>query len=131
MPERSYTNLYRVLYMSTIHMLFQSIANSIMGIMSQMTEQNNIWWAGPISTLIMFVFSGLAALYNAYIGKIKYRYTFFLGSTGYTLYCACTIAFVFVNSDSGLTLVVIACLINVISGGILSVLYISQFNYVS
>lgn len=37
MEEKSYDNLSRVIFMSTIQMLFQSIANSIMGILSQIT----------------------------------------------------------------------------------------------
>lgn len=131
MTYKTFTNLYNVLYVSAIQMLYQSIANSIMGIMSQLTEQNNIWWAGPTTTIIIFVFSGIGSFYNDYIGKYKYKYTFVVGSLGYIIYCFSAIVFVTIPKVNFTPLMIATSLVNVIGGLIMSVFYISQFNYIS
>lgn len=131
MTHKTYSNFKKVLYVSLMQMLYQSIANSIMGIMSQLTEQNNIWWAGPTTTMIIFIFSGVGSFYNKYIGKYKYRYTFLVGSFGYIFYNASAIVFV-LNHKANFTLLMIGIsVVNVIGGLIMSMFYISQFNYVS
>ena len=131
MIEKSYANLNNVIYVSMVQMLYQSIANSMMGIMSQITSQNQIWWAGPVTTIILFVFSGLGSLYNGYIGKYKYRYTFFIGSLGYIVYNASAIVFVSIDHSNTMSIVVGTFLVNIVGGLVVSMLYISQFNYIS
>jgi hypothetical protein len=112
-------------------MLYQSVANSVSGIIAQITDQNEIWWAGPVTTLILFLFSGIGALYNCYIGRMKYRYAMTIGASGYIIYCASAIVFVSVNVKKSIGFIVAASLVNVIGGLILSMFYICQFNYIS
>ena len=120
-----------MVYLSVVQMVFQSFSNTVMGIMSQITVQNGIGWAGPLTTAILFFFSGIGALYNSYIDRWKYRTTFFLGSTGYIIYVATAIVFVSHEQKQSIGFVIAASLTNVIGGLILSMFYVSQFNYVS
>lgn len=50
---------------------------------------------------------------------------------GNTLFCACSIVFVFLQNNQGVGFVVLACLMNALGGVVNSILYISQYNYVS
>jgi hypothetical protein len=79
-------------------MLYYSVADSILGIMSQITEQNNIWWAGPVATIAIYLPAGFGSLYNKYIGKFKYRYTFLAGALGHVIHTASAVVFVTVDT---------------------------------
>ena len=128
-PAR-YSNIWKVIYISLVFFLYQSIANSVVGIMSQITEQNSLRWAGPVATILLFFFSGSGALYNKYLNKYKYRYTFYFGSFGYVIYVASSLIFVSISSTST-GIVVGTCAVNIIGGLLGSVLYNSQWNYIS
>lgn len=78
--------LRTVVFSSVVIMLYQGISNSDLGVISQLTEQNGNKWAGPLSTSLLFLGSGLGSLYNKYIGKYQYRYCFYVGSFGYILF---------------------------------------------
>jgi hypothetical protein len=126
-----YSHLWKVLSISLVFFAYQSIANSVMGIMAQITDQNNIKWAGPVTTMLMYSFSGLGSIYNKYVDKVKYKYTFYIGSFGYVIYVASTIVFTSISKDKSLSIFIGTCLINIIGGLIASVLYNSQWNYLS
>lgn len=81
--------------------------------------------------MILFFFSGIGSLYNRYIGKFRYRYIFYLGSFGYVIYAASATVFVSISKERPVYIFVGACLINIIGGLIVSMLYNAQWNYVS
>lgn len=126
-----YSNIWKVIFISLIFFGYQSMANSVVGIMSQITYQNNIKWAGPTTTIMLFFFSGIGSLYNSYLKKYKYKYTFYLGSFGYLIYVASAIVFVSISKDKSILIFVGTSLINIIGGMIASMLYNSQWNYIS
>lgn len=47
--------------------------------------------------MILYFFSGVGSLYNKYLNRIRYNYTFYLGSFGYLIYVASTIVFTIVS----------------------------------
>ena len=126
-----YSQLWKVIYLSLIFFVYQSVANSVMGIMSQITEQNGIRWAGPVTTMLLYFFSGVGSLYNKYVGKYRYNYTFYVGSFGYVIYVASTIVFTIVSKEKSTLIFVATCLVNIVGGLIVSALYNSQWNYIS
>ena len=119
--------LRSIIYLSVIVLLYQGIANTDLSIISQFTHQNGNDWAGPFSTALLFIGSGIGSLFNQYIGKYPYKYLLFVGSFGYTLFIATGLIFMKMYFTAGaLTLI---CIGSFIGGLIVSVLYNSQFNY--
>lgn len=85
--------LKTIILVSVFFMMYQGIANSDLGIISELTHQNGNNWAGPLSTALLFLGSGLSSLYNKYIGRYSFRMCFFVGSFGYTLFIALGLIF--------------------------------------
>lgn len=95
-----------VLYASVFIMFYQAFANTDESIISQLTHQHGNDWAGPLCTALLFIGSGLGSLYNKYIGKVSYKYTFFIGSFGYTIFIGMGLVFMKINFTVGaLTLI--------------------------
>ena len=117
-----------VLYVSTFLMLYQAIANTDLSIISELTHQHGNNWAGPLSTALLFIGSGVGSLYNRYIGRVPYRHTFFIGSFGYTIFIGMGLVFMKIEFTAGaLVLIEVGSFV----GGLFSSLfYNSQYNYV-
>lgn len=110
-------------------MIYQGVANSDLGVISQFTHQKNNNWAGPLSTALLFTGSGIGSLYNKYIGKYPYRLCFFFGSFGYTIFIAMGLIFIRVGFSSGVMAMIF--LGSLVGGLIVSVFYNAQFNYIN
>ena len=110
-------------------MVYQGISNTDMSIVSQLTHQHGNNWAGPVSTGLLYVGLGLTSLYNGYIGKYKFKYIFFVGSFGNTLYIATGVAFMLLSFTTP-TLILI--MLGSFAGGCLaSVFFAAEYNYVN
>jgi hypothetical protein len=116
-----------IIYASFTIMIYQGIANSNLGIISQFTHQNGNNWAGPLSTALLFLGSGLASNYNKYIGKYKFKFCFFVGSFGYTLFTS--LGLLFLKLGFNTTTEVLIFVLSFISGATCSIFYNTQFNY--
>lgn len=112
-------------------MIFLGVANSLMAILGLITHQNNRDWAGPIATMLLFIFSGLGSIFTFYFGRYRFNMVFFLSSLGYTFYVGSSIVFVLLKDTEGIGLVVGVFALTVVSGVIISAFYMSQFYYTS
>lgn len=110
-------------------MFYQAIANTILGIISQFTHQNNNDWAGPYTTALLFIGSGIGCIYNQYIGKYQYKYCFFFGAFGYITFCCLGLIFLKIGFSTG-TLILIFVL-SFLAGLLCSIFYNTQFNYIN
>lgn len=121
--------LNTVIYVSIVILVYQGIANSDLGIISQLTHQNGNNWAGPLSTALLFLASGLASLYNKYIGKFQFRYCFFVGSFGYTIFIS--MGLIFMKLGFSVTVEVFIFIGSLIAGIGCSIFYNTQFNFIN
>ena len=118
-----------VIYVSIFSFLCQGIANTDLSIISQLTHQHGNNWAGPLTTALLFIGSGLGSLNNKYIGKWKYKYLLVCGNFGYITYIAMGLVFMKLSFTGGsLTLILVGSLIG---GLISSIFYNSLYNYVN
>lgn len=118
-----------VVLSSIVIMVYQGIANSDLGIVSQLTYQNGNKWAGPLLTSLLFTGSALGSLYNKYLGKYPFKITLFVGSFGYTLFIGLGLIFLKLNFSTG---VLVVMFIGAFIAGLLSsIFYTSQFNYIN
>lgn len=90
------------MYVSIVILFFQGISNTQLVIVGQFTNQNGQNWVGPLSTALLFFGSGLGCLYNKYIDKIPYRFTFFIGSLGYTLFISISVVFLKIGFNTAI-----------------------------
>lgn len=86
--------LKNVLFTSFIILVYQGIANSDLGIVSQFTHQKDNDWAGPLITSLLFLGSGIGSMYNKYVKKYQYRYCFLFGSFGYIIFISLGLIFI-------------------------------------
>lgn len=118
-----------IIFVSIIILVYQGIANTNLGIISQFTHQNGNSWAGPLCTALLFIGSGLGSLYNKYIGKYAFKYTFFIGSLSYLSFISLGLIFM---SEGFTTITQVSIFfLSFVAGLICSVFYNSQFNYVN
>ena len=113
--------LKTVIKVSIVIMIYQGIANSDVGVLSELTHQKGNDWAGPLSTALLFIGSGLGSLYNKYIGKYPYRYCLMAGSFGYTLFISMGLVFIKIGFNT--TTQILIFLGSFVSGLIASVFY--------
>ena len=80
-------------------------------------------------TALLFLGSGMCSLYNKYIGKYSFKYCFFVGSFGYTIFTSLGLIFM----KLGFTALTQFCifLLSFIAGSICSIFYNTQFNYIN
>ena len=121
--------LTTVVLVSIVIMVFQGIANSDLGVISQLTHQKGNDWAGPLSTALLFLGSGLGSLYNKYVGTRPYKLCLFVGALGYTLFISMGLIFIRIGFTE--TVQVLIFVGSFVSGLIVSVFYNSQFNYIN
>lgn len=121
--------LKSIIYVSVVILFFQGISNTIMAIMGQFTYQNGEGWVGPLGNALLFLGSGLATHYNKYIDRLQYKYSFFIGSLGYTLFIGLTV--IFLKTGFTIWVEVVILIGSLISGITVSMFYNSQFNYVN
>jgi hypothetical protein len=121
--------LKTVIIVSIVIMIYQGIANSDLGIISQLTHQTDNNWAGPLCTSLLFAGSGLGSLYVKYIGKYQYRYLFFIGSISFTMLVA--ISIIFLKLGFSLIVEIVIFLVSFLAGCLCSVFYNAQFNYIN
>lgn len=121
--------LRTVIYVSVVILIYQGIANSDLGIISQLTHQNGNSWAGPLSTSLLFAGSGIGSLYNKYIGKFQFRYCFFVGSIGYTIFIS--MGLIFIKLGFSTTVEVLMFLGSFLAGFGCSIFYNTLFNFIN
>jgi hypothetical protein len=97
--------------------------------MSQFSHQNGNDWAGPVSTGLLFLGSGLGALYTKYIDKWKYRWIFMLGSFGNTAFVSLIFLFLEVGFTEAITIVFVVG--SLLAGLVTSIFYVGMFNYIN
>lgn len=123
------TYLKRVVFISIISMLFEAISNSDIGIISQLASQHGNKWVGPVSISLIFLGSGLGAIYNRYINRWPYKYVIFSGAMGWNIYISFSVMFLFIGFSN--TLIAVILLGSLLCGFIVSVFYIGINNYVN
>lgn len=121
--------LRTVILVSIAIMIYQGIANSDLGIVSELTHQNGNSWAGPFSTSLLFAGSGLMSMYNRYIGKYSFGRCFFVGSLGFTLFIG--MGLIFMKLGFSTTVMILIFVLSFIAGCLCSVFYNTQFNYIN
>lgn len=121
--------LSTVIYVSIVILVYQGIADSNLGIVSQLTHQNGNNWAGPLNTTLFFLASGSASLYNKYIGKFQFRYCFFVGSFGCTIFIS--MGLIFLKLGFSTTVLVFIFVGSFIAGIGSSIFYNTQFNFIN
>jgi hypothetical protein len=131
LQKKSYPRLLQMVYFSIVQMLFLGVANSLMSILSQFTHQNNRDWAGPVATMLLFMFSGLGSTYTRYLGRIRFNFVFVLSSMGYVFYVGSSIIFVILKDVKGTGVIIAVLGLSVVSGLIISAFYMTQFYYTS
>ncbi len=129
--RQRYPRLLQVVYFSLVQMIFLGVSNSLMAILSQFTHQNNRDWAGPVATMLLFMFSGLGSMYTRYLGRHKFNLVFFLSSLGYVFYVGSSIVFVLLKNVQGTGVLIGVFALTILSGVIVSAFYMSQFYYTS
>lgn len=121
--------LQAVIYVSVVILIYQGIANTNLGIISQFTHQKGNNWAGPLSTALLFMGSGVGSLYVKYIGKYLFKFCFFLGSFGYTAFIS--LGLLFMSLGFTISTEISILVISFVAGLICSVFYNTQFNYIN
>ena len=119
--------LKRVVIVSLPCLLFTSVSNANLGIISQLAEQNDNHWIGPLSIGLIFLGSGLGAIYNKYIQKHSFAKIIFMGSLGWSIYCTFSVIFLFVGFSTLVKVIII--LGSFVCGLIVSLYYNGIFNY--
>lgn len=121
--------LKRVIFISVVGMLFSAIYNTNLGIIGQFSSQNGNKWVGPLSTSIVFLASGIGALENRYLNKLKYRYVILIGAFGWIIFISFSVMFLFIGFS---TLIIGVILIgSLLCGIIVSFYYNGMYNYVN
>lgn len=87
----------RVLAVAFTLLLFTAVNNANLGIIGQLAEQNDNHWIGPLSIGLIFLGSGLGAIYNKYINKYPLNRIIFTGGLGWDIYCGFSVLFLFVG----------------------------------
>lgn len=121
--------LRRVVSMSILFMLFAAISNANIGIISQFASQNDNHWIGPLSIALLFLGSGIGAMYNKYINKYPFNKIIFTGAIGWDIFCAFSVMFLFIGFENYINAIII--LGSLISGFIVSLYYNGIFNYIN
>ena len=119
----------RVIYVSILGMLFTAMSNANLGIVSQISAQNDNEWVGPLSVGLLFMGSGLGALYNKYIGLYKYRYLFIIGTIGWLVFLSFSVMFLFLGFQTYLIIIIVVGSFG--CGLVMSLYYMSLNNYVN
>ena len=123
------TYLRRVVLISAVAMLFAAISNANLGIISQFASQNGNNWVGPLSIALVFLGSGIGALYNGYIGKWQYRTVIFFGAMGWNIFLTFSVLFLFVGFSNLVVVIILAG--SLVCGLMLSTYYNGLNNYVN
>lgn len=87
----------RLIAISVLNMLFAAISNANIGIISQFASQHDNHWIGPLSIALIFLGSGIGALYNKYLQKYPYNRVIFAGATGWDFFNAFSVMFLFIG----------------------------------
>jgi MFS family permease len=106
-------------------MLYAAISNANLGIISQFASQNGNEWIGPLSIALVFLGSGIGALYNAYINKWPYRYIILAGSMGWNIFLSFSVMFLFIGFSN---LVIAVILVGSLGCGFLMSAYYNGLN---
>ena len=121
--------LKRVILLSLVSMTYAAISNANLGIISQFASQNGNQWIGPLSIALVFLGSGVGALYNSYIGKWSYRFIIFIGAMGWNIFLSFSVMFLFIGfSDFVIVIIIIGSLA---CGLLMSAYYNGLNNYVN
>lgn len=122
-------HLKRLLGISAACLLFTAITNANIGIISQFASQHGNEWIGPTSIALIFLGSGLGALYNNYIGKYAYSRVMFGGAIGWDIFCAFSVMFLFIGFENYINAIIIIG--SFVCGLIVSMYYNGVFNFVN
>lgn len=121
--------LKRMVLISIVNMLFVAISNANIGIISQFASQHDNHWIGPLSISLIFLGSGIGALYNSYIDKYPYNRIIFTGAVGWDFFNAFSVMFLFIGFENYINAIIIVG--SLICGFTVSLFYNGTFNYVN
>jgi len=114
---------------SILCLLFTAITNANIGIISQFASQNNNEWIGSVSIALLFLGSGVGALYSKYINKYRYNRVIFAGAVGWDIFIAFSVIFLYIGfADYVIAIIIIGSLV---CGLIVSAYYNGTFNYIN
>lgn len=123
------SHLSKLLAISLACLLFTAISNANIGIISQFASQHGNEWIGPTSIALIFLGSGIGALYNNYIRKHPYNRVMFAGAIGWDIFCAFSVMFLFIGFENYINAIIIVG--SFVCGLIVSMYYNGTFNFVS
>lgn len=89
--------LKRVILVALACLIFTAVNNANLGIVSQLASQNDNLWIGPLSIGLIFLGSGLGALYHGYMQRYSYNKIIFTGGLGWDIFCTFSVIFLFVG----------------------------------
>ena len=110
-------------------LIFTAVNNANLGIINQLAQQNDNHWIGPLSIGLIFLGSGLAAIYNKYIGKYPYNRIIFVGGLGWDVYCGFSVLFLFIGFENYVNFIIVIG--SLICGITVSLFYNGIFNYIN
>jgi len=119
----------RVIVVALACLAFTAVNNCNLGIISQLAVQHNNHWIGPLSIGLIFLGSGLGAIYNKYIQKYSYNKIIFVGALGWDGYIGLSVLFLFIGFSSWINIVIVIG--SLICGLTVSLFYNGFFNYVN
>jgi hypothetical protein len=119
------TYLRRVVLISIVAMLYAAISNANLGIINQFASQNGNKWIGPLSVALIFLGSGIGALYNDYIDKYPYKWIIFCGVMGWNIFLSFSVMFLFIGFSD---LVIVVIIIGSLAAGFLISAYYNGLN---
>ena len=119
----------RVIVVALACMAFTAVNNCNLGIISQLAAQHDNNWIGPLSIGLIFLGSGLAAIYNKYIRQYPYNRIIFVGALGWDGYIGLSVLFLFIGFSNWVNAVIVIG--SLICGITVSLFYNGIFNYVN
>ena len=122
-------HLARLLCISVACLVFTAVSNANLGIISQFASQHGNDWIGPISIALIFLGSGLGALYNGYIGRYPFSRVMFTGAVGWDIFCGFSVMFLYIGFENYINAIIIVGSFG--CGLVVSVYYNGVFNFVN
>jgi hypothetical protein len=89
--------LSRVIVVALACLAYTAVNNTNLGIISQIAQQNDNYWIGPLSIGLIFLGSGMGAFYNKYIQKYPFNRIIFTGALGWNIYLTFSVLFLFLG----------------------------------
>ncbi len=128
-PGTPRSHFRSLLFISLLCLCFTAITNANIGIISQFAAQNHNDWIGPLSIALLFLGSGLGALYNKYIGRLSFKKIMFGGAVGWDIFIAFSVVFLYIGFED--YVIGVIGVGSLVCGLVVSAYYNGVFNYVN